>query len=244
MTTTSRAIILAAGRGSRMAGLTDDRPKAMLPLRGRPLIEWQIDALTTAGIGEIAVVTGYRRELLSPFGLTEFHNPRWSDTNMVSSLACAAPWLEQGACLVCYSDLYYEAPGLSALIECDAHLAITYDPNWEALWRARFGDPLSDAETFRLNSDGTVAEIGGTPSTLAEIQGQYMGLLRYTPEGWRRASGVWRALPPVVADKTHMTGLLQRVIDAAAVPVRAVAYTGTWGEFDSPADLAALEGRS
>ena len=84
-----KAIILAAGRGSRMKDLTDERPKCLVELRGKPLLEWQLEALREAGINEIAIVTGYKRELLVNRGLTEFHNPRWAETQMVSSLACA-----------------------------------------------------------------------------------------------------------------------------------------------------------
>ncbi|MFZ9450262.1 MAG: NTP transferase domain-containing protein, partial [Alphaproteobacteria bacterium] len=63
-----RAIILAAGRGSRMRQLTDERPKCLVPLRGRPLLEWQLEALRGAGIREIGIVTGYRREMLASRG--------------------------------------------------------------------------------------------------------------------------------------------------------------------------------
>lgn len=224
-----------------MAGLTDERPKCLIEIGGRPLIAWQLDALRGVGVGEIAVVTGYRRELLSPLGLIEFHNPRWHETNMVASLACAAEWLERTPCLVAYSDLYYEAAGLAALIDADADIAITYDPEWEALWRRRFGDPLLDAETFRLDADGRVAEIGNKPASLAEIEGQYMGLLRYTPAGWAEARRVWQSLEPPQRDRTHMTGLLQLLIEARTMPVRAIPYRARWAEFDAPQDVAALD---
>lgn len=83
-----KAIILAAGRGSRMGGLTDTQPKGLVSLRGKPLLEWQLASLRAAGIHEIALVTGYRHEALSPYGLPMFHNPDWRRTNMVTSLAC------------------------------------------------------------------------------------------------------------------------------------------------------------
>ena len=101
-----KAIILAAGRGSRMKELTAENHKCLVELRGKPLLEWQLLALREAGIGEIAIVTGYKRELLSQYGLAEFHNPRWEKTNMVSSLACAERWLQVGPCIVSYSDIF------------------------------------------------------------------------------------------------------------------------------------------
>ena len=179
-----KAIILAAGRGSRMKSLTDERPKCLVELRGKPLLEWQLESLRAAGISDIAVVTGYKRELLAERGLSEFHNPRWAETNMVSSLACAESWLQGEPCIVSYSDIFYSPVAVQSLINSDATLAVTYDPNWLQLWTERFGDPLLDAETFRLTAAHTLAEIGNKPQSVDDVQGQYMGLLRFTPEGW------------------------------------------------------------
>lgn len=234
-----KAIILAAGRGSRMRALTDDRPKCLVELDGRSLLDRQLAALTAAGVRDIAIVTGYRRETLAGRGLVEFHNPRWETTNMVSSLACAAPWLEAEPCLVSYSDIFYDHTGPAALIAIDAALAVTFDPNWRALWEKRFGDPLVDAETFRLNPDGTLAGIGDKPTTVEEVEGQYMGLLRFTPQGWGEVTRLRAAMDAGQRDRMHMTGTLQRVIEAGRVVVRAVPYLGAWGEVDSTEDLAA-----
>ncbi|VVO28358.1 phosphocholine cytidylyltransferase family protein [Pseudomonas fluorescens] len=231
------AIILAAGRGSRMKSLTDERPKCMVELRGKTLLEWQFEALRDAGICKIAIVTGYKRELLADQGLIEFHNSRWAQTNMVSSLACAEAWLQQEPCIVSYSDIFYSPAAVQSLMKCKASLAVTYDPNWLGLWTQRFGDPLLDAETFRLTSANTLAEIGNKPKSVDDIQGQYMGLLRFTPEGWAEVVRLRSALTPEQCDKVHMTNTLQQVIDAGRVPIQAFAYTGEWGEVDSAEDL-------
>ena len=103
-----KAIILAAGRGRRMNSLTQNQPKCLLKVKGKPLIEWQIDAFRKNNVNEIALVTGYMREKLSHYGCEEFHNPNWSKTQMVQSLSCAAGWLEDGPCLVSYSDIFIE----------------------------------------------------------------------------------------------------------------------------------------
>lgn len=234
-----KAIILAAGRGSRMKNLTDECPKCLVELRGKSLLDWQLQALHEAGITDIAIVTGYKRELLAGRGGVEFHNPRWAETNMVSSLACAAEWLEAEPCIVSYSDIFYDAGAVTALMNCPAKLAVTYDANWHALWAKRFGDPLLDAETFRLKMDGTVAEIGNKPKTVEEVEGQYMGLLRFTPDGWSEVVRIRSTLPAEQCDRMHMTGTLQKVIEAERVPVAAVPYRGEWGEVDSADDLAA-----
>jgi choline kinase len=236
-----KAIILAAGRGSRMKKLTDERPKCLVELRGKALLDWQLDALRGAGISDIAIVTGYKRELLTDRGLVEFYNPRWMATNMVSSLACATSWLTAGPCVVSYSDIFYDAAAITALIGCEASLAVTFDSNWRALWEKRFGNPLLDAETFRLRPDGTLAEIGNKPETVEEIQGQYMGLLRFAPAGWNEVVRIRAGLSSEERDRMHMTGTLQKVIEAGRIPVAAVPYAGEWGEVDSPDDLVSYQ---
>ncbi|WP_435038441.1 phosphocholine cytidylyltransferase family protein [Pseudomonas neuropathica] len=236
-----KAIILAAGRGSRMKSLTDERPKCLVELRGKPLLEWQLESLRAAGISDIAVVTGYKRELLAERGLIEFHNPRWAETNMVSSLACAESWLQGEPCIVSYSDIFYSPVAVQSLINSDATLAVTYDPNWLQLWTERFGDPLLDAETFRLTAAHTLAEIGNKPQSVDDVQGQYMGLLRFTPKGWAEVVRLRAELSPQQRDSMHMTNTLQRVIDAGRVPIEAVAYTGEWGEVDSSEDLSVYQ---
>jgi L-glutamine-phosphate cytidylyltransferase len=236
-----RAIILAAGRGSRMKSLTDERPKCLVEMRGKVLLEWQLAALREAGISEIGIVTGYKRELLAGRGLIEFHNPQWAKTNMVSSLAHAEAWLVADTCIVSYADIFYESSAIGLLVNCAAPLAITFDANWLPSWEERFADPLLDAESFRLKPDGTLSEIGSKPKSVEEIEGQYMGLLRFTPTAWAELTRIRAALTGLERDNMHMTGTLQKIIDAGRMPVRAVRYDGSWGEIDSPEDLICYE---
>ena len=102
-----RAIILAAGRGSRMGQLGDERPKCLVEFGGKPLIERQVAALRGGGAQAVGVVRGYRAEMIELPDLTYFHNERWTETNMVMSLATAAEWLKAGPVIVSYADIFY-----------------------------------------------------------------------------------------------------------------------------------------
>lgn len=233
-----KAIILAAGRGSRMKSLTNNRPKCLIKLRGKALLDWQLNALRAARVSDISIVTGYKRELLSGRGLVEFHNTRWHETNMVSSLACAESWLLNEPCIVSYSDIFYSSNAVKSLVSCDEPLAVTYDPKWVELWTKRFGDPLLDAETFRIKPDNTLAEIGNKPKLLDEVQGQYMGLLKFTPHAWAELTRIRATKTPQLCDKMHMTEILQNIIQAGRIDITALPYLGEWGEFDSAEDLS------
>ncbi len=232
-----KAIILAAGRGSRMKHLTEEHPKCLIKLNGKPLIDWQIETIKSAGITEIAIVTGYKNNLLNNRGLVEFFNHRWETTNMVTSLICADSWLNNNDCIVSYSDIFYKKSAIKSLVDNKSNLAITFDPNWEELWSKRFGDPLLDAETFKLKNNKFLAEIGKPPNLLKEIEGQYMGLLKFTPKGWNIFKEAKVNFFSEKSDNVHMTSVLQAIIELNKENITAIPYNDVWGEFDSPEDL-------
>ncbi|HEY3749884.1 MAG TPA: phosphocholine cytidylyltransferase family protein [Pseudonocardiaceae bacterium] len=235
-----KGIILAAGRGSRLRGLTDDRPKCLVELAGHPLLSWQRAALSAGGVTEVAIVAGYRADSLLLPGLPMFVAPRWADTNMVMSLATAAPWLRERPCVVSYGDIVFSPATVRALIDTPGDLAISYDPRWYDLWDRRFTEPLDDAETFRRAPDGSLAEIGRRAGSATEIEGQYMGLLRFTPAAWAAVEELLAGLPASRRDRLDMTGLLQLLVETGN-RVDTVACAGPWGEVDHENDLDVCE---
>lgn len=228
-----KGLILAAGRGSRMLALTGDRPKCFVELHGRPLLEWQLDNLRAAGVKDVAVATGYRNDSFTRTDVSYIHNPRWSETNMVATLACARDWLLSEPCVVSYSDIVFVPAIVEKLMQRDADISMTYDTEWLTQWSARFDDPLSDAETFKLDAAGNLREIGKKPKSLSDIEGQYMGLLKITPAGWRK---IEQHLLGKDVDRLDMTSLLNGLLEAG-IEVAAVPVGGGWFEVDSQRDL-------
>jgi len=233
-----RAVILAAGRGNRMGHLGADRPKCLIELGGKPLIERQITALRRGGVDEIGVVRGYRAEMIDFPGLFYFTNPRWAETDMVMSLASAAAWLRSGPAIVSYADIFYRADLVRGLADAPGQLVISYDRAWQRLWTRRFADPLSDAETFRIGAAGQLLEIGGRATRIEDIEGQYMGLLKFTPTAWSGVEALLDRLDVPTRDRLDMTGLLSRLLVTKALSVSAFGTDGHWGEIDSPEDVA------
>jgi choline kinase len=236
-----RAVILAAGRGTRLGHLGDDRPKCLVELAGQPLIERQIAALRRGGADEIGVVRGYRAEMIDLAGLTHFANPRWAETNMVASLAAAAEWLRVGPVIVSYADIFYRAELVRGLAAAPGQLVVSYDREWRRLWSRRFDEPLRDAETFRIDDAGQLLEIGGKTARIEDIEGQYMGLLKFTPQAWSAVEALLGTLDPAIRDRLDVTGLLRRLLARRALPIRTFGTDGQWGEIDNPADVALYE---
>ena len=231
-----RALILAAGRGSRMGHLGGDRPKCLVELEGKPLIERQIAALGRGGVDEIGVVRGYRAEMIDFPGLTYFVNERWAETNMVMSLAAAGSWLRGGPVIVSYADIFYRSELVRGLAGAQGQLIVSYDRDWRRLWTRRFADPLADAETFRIDAAGQLLEIGGKTTRIEDIEGQYMGLLKFTPPAWRAVEGLLSSLDAPIRDRLDATGLLGRLL-AEKFSINTFGASGQWGEIDNPEDV-------
>jgi len=236
-----RALILAAGRGSRVGHLTGNRPKCLLPLATRPMLDWQLTALREGGISQICLVTGYLANLLIPYRLQSFHNSEWATSNVVSSLLVASRWLEEAASLVAYSDIVYHPDWVSLLRGSPADIAVAYDTRWRELWEARFEHPEVDAESFR-ESDGLIQEIGQKVRSLDLVQGQYVGLIKITPSGWQQILSCLSGMAEQEVRRLDITALLARLI-AAGVSVAAVAIAGRWCEVDTVEDLLLYENR-
>ncbi len=242
-----RAVLLAAGEGTRLRPHTLDRPKCLVELAGTPLLVWQVEALRRAGITDITVVTGYKAECIEALGFATRHNQRYDATNMVASLMCARDLLDgDDDVIVAYGDLVYETRVLSAVTAFDTPLAVTVDREWKRLWDLRMADPLSDAETLRIDRNGNLIELGRVPASLEEIEAQYMGIIAVRGDTAKQLVAFYDALPEAGPfdgrDRDHMfmTSFLQQLIDSGS-PVHAAVVDGGWLEVDSVSDLDTYE---
>ena len=121
-----KAIILAAGRGSRLGNMSEAAPKCRVDLGGVPMIERQIATYRDAGITDITLVTGYKAEMLQFAGVANAHNPAWSDTNMVGTLFCSEERFGDDV-IVSYGDIVYEKRVLEAVIAASDDVSVVVD---------------------------------------------------------------------------------------------------------------------
>lgn len=242
-----RAVILAAGEGRRLRPLTDDRPKCLVELAGKSLLDRQVATLTCAGVIDVTVVVGYRADAVVARGYRTVVNQDYAVSNMVQSLFCAGELLAGDRdVIVAYGDIVYELRVLEALLACPAPLAVVSDRAWRRYWECRFADPLADAETFRTDARGGIRELGRRPGGYDDIEGQYIGLFKVRGDHVARLVEARRTMP---GDRQYdgrdvrsmyMTSFLQYLIDrgwdASAVEV----HNG-WLEIDSLSDLDLYE---
>ncbi len=243
----TRAIILAAGQGTRLRPLTDDRPKCLVPFLGKPLLDWQIDTLQSCGVNDIHMVCGYRADQIIKRGLPYTVNDRYDKNNMVESLFYAQDYfIGEGDLLLAYGDIIYQENNLRALLASKDEIAIMCDQNWHAFWSLRFADPLLDAETLKLDPSGLVTELGKKPRTIEEIQGQYTGLIKIHADRIKAFMDFYQKMDRNALyegkdfSNMYMTSFLQALIDSGW-KMRAVMVENGWLEVDSVEDLNTYE---
>jgi choline kinase len=233
-----QAVILAAGQGTRLRPLTDDRPKCLVPLHGRALLEWQLSSLREGGVRSITVVGGYMSDQLHAPGVELKVNQAFESTNMVESLWCARGAMEKGA-LISYGDIVFSSELVERMLTAPHDISVVVDRRWLPYWQRRFERPLDDAESLSVRTDGCIRSIGIKGVPIEDIEGQYIGMIALRPAG---VQALWDCTQQMGGRSrtAYMTDLLQHAANGGH-SVHAVWTDGGWLEVDSVSDLRLAE---
>lgn len=238
-----KVIILAAGYGNRLKPYTNDKPKCMVELLGKPILHYQVEILNSLGFDDILVVGGYHIEKITGKKLKIIKNEQFDCTNMVSSLFCAEDFINQNQdVIISYSDIIYERKVLKNLLNTNAPIAISVDRNWDKLWKIRMNNPLDDAETLKIEDEIYVQELGKKPKNIQEIEGQYMGLIKIRSDFVEEFCSTWHNLDKKDTydgqdfKNMYMTSFIQEFINRG-IKVEAAFTNSGWLEIDTKDDL-------
>lgn len=217
-----------------MGSHTDEKPKCLTAVRGRSLLRSALEAChSILAETDIVVVGGYKHEMLQEFHSQILVNYDWAETNIMGSLMVADEFLRSEDCVVVYSDILFDVNDLASVARSKG-AAVLSVMGWKALWEQRFLDPLTDLEKFEFNyNSGILTEIGGRPSDIGEVQGQFGGIWKCTPSLWSLLSTAAKNLKGL--DTT--TALSWAIRQNAEIKV--IQGTGEWFEIDHVSDLDA-----
>jgi phosphoenolpyruvate phosphomutase len=235
----TQAIILAASRGSELGELTAERPKAMVPIGGVPLVQRIADTYRRAGVQRLTVVRGYAAEAFDLKGLNYADNPGWERSGEVASLAAGlAACDDHGDVVVSYGDVLFKRYVVEQLLDVHADWTIAVDTNWhESVNRGRGADYVccSARHNRETGVRGVDLRAVGLALDEANIHGEWMGFLRVA--GPRRRD-LRTIIQQLLADnpRAAMSDLLNALV-ARGEPVRVVYGTGNWLDIDSLGDL-------
>jgi len=237
-----KAIILAAGMGTRLGKYTKDLPKCMLNFLGKSLIERQVETLRSCGINDIIVVTGYQNEKIKIAGVKYYQSEKYAETNMVESLFSAEEELS-GEILIAYSDIIYERKIINQILNSSVDIGVTVDDDYWNYWQARLDVPTSDIESLVINKEGNIIELGKVCGP-EQAQVRYVGLIKLSDQGVGALKQVYhhnkdlyyQSNEPWLGSKSfklgYMTSLLQAVVNAGH-EVKPIIISRGWMEFDT-----------
>jgi choline kinase len=177
-----RAIIIGAGRGSRLMPTTADAPKCFAEVNGKRLLDWTLEAFEQNGIDDIAFIGGYRIESVQAAypHLTFRHNTDWKNNNILASLFYAEDLMSEPF-LCCYSDILFSPQIVRDLINSAADIALGIDTKWLVRYKERTEHPSDDAEKVTV-SKGRVTRIHREIAE-GDAYGEYIGLAKFAASG-------------------------------------------------------------
>lgn len=231
-----RAVILAAGQGTRLLPFTRENPKCLVPVGGRAILDHQLAALAAAGVERAAVVGGYRLERIAahlaaaapPLPVALLPNPFWSVANSIGSVWEARALLAEPFVLLNGDTLFAPAVLAAAVADAEEGVTLLVEPTDDF----QLDDMLVAADGGTVRAVGkTLVEGAATARSLGVVLAAGDGPARYLA-----------ALAEVMlADGGHARfhhAVLDRLAWDGAVRALAVAPGARWAEIDRPEDIA------
>lgn len=246
-----RAIIIGAGRGSRLEHHTRHIPKTLVEVMGRPMLDWILEALNGAGIGpeNVVFICGYaEHEVKKRYPEFSFvTNDAWESNNILASLMYARSFLSDGA-IVSYADIVYDADIASRLVKSVSDITLGCDTAWRRRYLDRQQHPESDAEKLRARGSRVVELSRRIESEQA--QGEFIGVMKVSPAGGASLCNAYDRAQAAHARKPYREGrpferaylidLLQDMLENG-VEMRRENTPGCYMEIDTVEDLAHAE---
>lgn len=238
-----KSIILAAGTGSRLFPYTSDTPKCMIKFNKKPLLHYQIEVLKKLNITDINIICGYKNEKIKNKNLNKILNPYYLETNMVYSLFCANKIMtDDEDLLITYGDIIYEQKVIENLLDFNAPIVLSCDLNWKRYWSLRMKNPIHDLETFKMNDNKDVTELGKKTNSYDDIEGQFIGIIKIRKDYVKIIKKAWNEIRrqklSISLDykKMYMTDFLQYLIDKGN-KIKPSFISSGWLEFDTKDDI-------
>jgi UDP-N-acetylglucosamine diphosphorylase / glucose-1-phosphate thymidylyltransferase / UDP-N-acetylgalactosamine diphosphorylase / glucosamine-1-phosphate N-acetyltransferase / galactosamine-1-phosphate N-acetyltransferase len=155
--TVKKAVILAAGRGTRMRELTQELPKPMVEVCGKPILGYIVEGLREAGIGKILVVVGYRKEVVqdhfqdgTAFGIQITYTEQVAQDGTGKAVELAKTFCRSDPFILSYGDI---------LVDPSCYIPLTQPGDAELMLTVRYADDVSKGGAVYLNNAFDVVDL-------------------------------------------------------------------------------------
>ena len=244
-----KVIILAAGMGSRLNPLTNDKPKCMLQFKGKTLLQHQLDVLREAGIDRIVVIKGYKEEMINYPDLIYYINDNYQDNNILHSLFYAEEEMNDEF-IAAYSDILYSKNVVKRLLDNKEDISIVVDIDWRGYYKGRTEHPIEEAENVIFDANNNVVKIGKILPDKDAVHGEFIGMMKCSKKGalifkryFNRLKQIYSGKPfqrAPVFEKAYLTDIFQDMADCG-VKINCVIIEKGWAEIDTVQDFKRLK---
>lgn len=237
-----KAIIIAAGLGSRLRPLTDNKPKCMLKINEKTLIERQIETFRKCGIDDIIIVKGYKKNLINYSGVKYYINRDYRNNNILESLMYAKKEMTSEF-IASYSDIWYDEDIVKKLMNSKADISLIVDTNWISHYKERYQHPIEEAEKVAVENNRVVRV--SKIINPNEAHGEFIGLAKFSRKGAEILKREYAAVKKELqnkpfqtaasVEKAYLTDMIQELIDRGYEVIN-VDIRDKWIEIDTLED--------
>ena len=240
----TKALIIAAGLGSRLKKHTENLPKCMLDFGGKTLLQRQLNAYQKCNIKDISLIRGYKKEKIKYKGIRYFENSDYKNNNILNSIFYAEKFIN-GNIIISYSDILFDSSVVQRTIESNHDISVVVDIDWRGYYVGRKDHPISEAENVIFNSNNEVEKIGKINTGNQEVHGEFIGMIKLSNRGteifkehFHRLKKIYWNKPfqrSKVFQKAYLTDFIQELVDIG-VKVHCVIIESGWKEIDTVED--------
>ena len=240
----TKALIIAAGLGSRLKKHTENLPKCMLDFGGKTLLQRQLDAYKKNSITDISVIRGFKKEKIKYKGLKYFENTDYKNNNILNSIFYAEDFIN-GNIIISYSDILFDSTVVKRLLKSNHDISVVVDIDWRGYYVGRKDHPISEAENVIFNSNNEVLKIGKINTGNEDIHGEFIGMVKLSDRGteifkehFHRLKKVYWNKPfqrAKIFQKAYLTDFIQELVDIG-IKIHCVIIESGWKEIDTVED--------
>ena len=240
----TKALIIAAGLGSRLKKHTENLPKCMLDFGGKTLLQRQIDAYNKNNIKDISLIRGYKKEKINYKGLRYFENKDYRNNNILNSIFYAEKIIN-GNIIISYSDILFDPIVVQRTIESNHDISVVVDIDWRGYYVGRKDHPISEAENVIFNSNNEVEKIGKINTGNEDVHGEFIGMIKLSNRGAETFKEHFHRLKKIywnkpfqraqIFQKAYLTDFIQELVDIG-IKVHCVIIESGWKEIDTVED--------
>ena len=239
-----KALIIAAGLGSRLKKHTENLPKCMLDFGGKTLLQRQLESYKQNGIKDISLVRGYKKEKINYKDIKYFENKDYKNNNILNSIFYAEKIIN-GNIIIAYSDILFDSSVVKRLLNSDHDISVVVDIDWRGYYVGRKDHPISEAENVIFNSNNEVEKIGKINKGNQEVHGEFIGMIKLSDHGTKIFKENFHRLKKIywnkpfqrakVFQKAYLTDFIQELVDIG-IKVHCVIIESGWKEIDTVED--------